>query len=197
MAKRHTISDISVRLMVQPDYFDHCFHPICWFGGQTLKLQGTLWQNNFYLTVTCPDQSQCAKDGPGRTVCKCEGNWHGYKCLRQVGVLNRIFSYVTCLVTDSWIHLECGFLRDKPCHQCQSRISGWIPDDSIPAGLCDRNGCFVSIVVGDLPKESSEAGMKSKNFFLKMVLEWQFSPILWQATVATKKAGATLLWCQR
>lgn len=34
--------------------------------------------------INCPEKSLCAPYGPGFFECSCIGNYHGYKCLREV-----------------------------------------------------------------------------------------------------------------
>ncbi|NXV56805.1 ARAID factor, partial [Molothrus ater] len=39
------------------------------------------------LAWPCPENSVCAPDGPGLVQCLCEGPFHGYRCLREVGAV--------------------------------------------------------------------------------------------------------------
>ncbi|XP_068135016.1 all-trans retinoic acid-induced differentiation factor [Hyperolius riggenbachi] len=52
-------------------------------GARICQEQQSICNTTGGEAVLCPENSQCAPDGPGLTQCICAGGFRGYKCLRE------------------------------------------------------------------------------------------------------------------
>ncbi|KAM8725832.1 all-trans retinoic acid-induced differentiation factor isoform X2 [Acanthopagrus latus] len=52
-------------------------------GKRLCEGQKSMCNQTGQLSISCPENSLCAPDGPGFFECSCAGNHHGYKCLRE------------------------------------------------------------------------------------------------------------------
>ncbi|NWT26593.1 ARAID factor, partial [Cardinalis cardinalis] len=65
------------------------------------------------LAWPCPENSECAPDGPGLVQCRCEGPFHGYRCLREGTFPMLLFGGILGAATVSLSLLLWGSQRRK------------------------------------------------------------------------------------
>lgn len=88
--------------------------------------------------IDCPENSLCSPYGPGFFECSCIGNYHGYKCLREVSSGNSF----NCNNT-----LSCFFFNVL----LQSSFIMIITHHALSLSLCSRfNGIFPSCITLEL-----------------------------------------------